>query len=281
MSTATISNDMFAQIKGALTQSSNNNSKFREILKLEVGNVYTVRLVPNMSDPAKTFFHYYTYAWNSFATGQFISNVSPQTWGERDPIAEARYTLSKHGTDEEKAKAQKVLRRENWLANVYVVSDPTNRENEGQVKLLRFGKQLYKIIMDAIEGDDADEFGLKIFDLSPKGCNLKIKVERQGDYPTYVSSRFATPSKLGLDDEGVQSVLDGAHDLESVNPVKSYDDLKKVLDEHFHCKSASEEDDVWTPEPAADTKTETEANLDDVDPLDDDKVKKLLEGLDG
>tara|TARA_B100001123_G_scaffold434889_1_gene562278 strand:- start:43 stop:870 length:828 start_codon:yes stop_codon:yes gene_type:complete len=275
---------MFAQIRGALSQSTGGNSKFREIMKLEVGNIYTVRLVPNVTDPAKTFFHYYTYAWNSFATGQFTSNISPQTWGERDPIAEARYSLSKHGTDEEKDKASKVMRRENWLANVYVVSDPTNRDNEGQVKLLRFGKQLYKIIMDAVEGDDADEFGVKIFDLSPAGCSLKIKVERQGDYPTYVSSRFASPSKLDIDDEGVQEVLDSAHDLESVFPVKSYDELKKVLDEHFYCKSSDsndEVDEVWNPEPEKSDDSKSSAKLDDVDPLDDDKVKKLLEGLDG
>ena len=282
MSTSTISNDMFAQIRGALSQNTGGNSKFREILKLEVGNVYTVRIVPNVSDPAKTFFHYYTYAWNSFATGQFTSNISPQTWGERDPIAEARYSLSKHGTDEEKDKASKVMRRENWLANVYVVSDPTNKDNEGKVKLLRFGKQIYKIIMDAVEGDDVDEFGVKIFDLSPKGCSLKIKVERQGDYPTYVSSRFASPSKLGLDEEGLEGVLGMAHDLESVFPVKSYDELKKVLDEHFYCKTSSDEvDESWKPEPVQEDTKKSETNLDDVDPLDDDKVKKLLEGLDG
>lgn len=281
----TISNDMFAQIRGALSQSTGGNSKFREIMKLEVGNIYTVRLVPNLTDPAKTFFHYYTYAWNSFATGQFTSNISPQTWGERDPVAEARYSLSKHGTDEEKDKASKVMRRENWIANVYVVSDPTNRDNEGQVKLLRFGKQLYKIIMDAVEGDDVDEFGAKIFDLSPSGCSLKIKVERQGDYPTYVSSRFASPSKLDVDEDGMQEVLDSAHDLESVFPVKSYDELKKVLDEHFYCKTSdsdSEVNEAWKPksEPESDSSNST-AKLDDVDPLDDDKVKKLLEGLDG
>ena len=139
--------------------------------------------------------------------------------------------------------------------------------------------------MDAVEADDVDEFGAKIFDLSPSGCSLKIKVERQGDYPTYVSSRFASPSKLGIDEDGVQEVLDSAHDLESVFPVKSYDELKKVLDEHFYCKTSdsdSEVDEAWKPksEPESDS-SNSNAKLDDVDPLDDDKVKKLLEGLDG
>jgi hypothetical protein len=62
--------------------------------------------------------------------------------------------------------------------------------------MLRFGKQIHKIVMEAVEGDDSDEFGARIFDLSENGCNFKVKAERQGEYPTYVSSRFASPSKL-------------------------------------------------------------------------------------
>lgn len=287
-----IDNDMFAQIKGALQKSSggNSNSKFREILKLEPGNVYTVRFVPNMEDPSKTFFHYFAHAWESFSTGQYLSHISPQTWGEKDPIAEARFSLSKHGTDDEKAKASKVIRRENWLANIYVVNDPTKPENNGKVKLLRFGKQIHKIVMDAIEGDDADEFGMKIFDLGDKGCNFKIKAERQGDFPTYVSSRFASPSKIdGLDAAAVQTALESTHDLESVYKVKSYDELKGVLDEHFYCRDTSSPspqpagNDLGrsSTEPAENKQPKAESNLDDVDPLDDDKVKQLLEGLDG
>ena len=284
-----INNDMFEQIKGALSSQSGDkkNSIFREILKLEVGNVYTVRFVPNMEAPSKTFFHYYAHAWESFSTGQYMSHISPQTWGEKDPIAEARFSLSKHGNDEEKAKASKVIRRENWLANVYVVNDPTNPENNGKVKLLRFGKQLHKIVMDAIEGDDADEFGMRIFDLSKDGCNFKIKAERQGDFPTYVSSRFASPSKIdGLTDEGIQEAYSSTHDLETIHPVKSYDELKKVLDEHFYCREAVESNASQSFSAPAPVNNKQEQkpkaeSLDDVDPLDDDKVKQLLEGRDG
>ena len=280
--TTTFSNDMFAQIKGALSQhTQQTNTKYKDILKLSVGNIYTVRLIPNVVDPSKTFFHYFTHAWESFATGQYISNVSPQTWGDRDPIAETRYSLGKHGTDEEKEKASKVLRRENWLANVYVVNDPSNPENDGQIKLLRFGRQLHKIIMEAVDGDDAADFGPKIFDMSSNGCNFKIKCERQGDFPTYVSSRFAPPSEIpGMTDDRAQELYDNINDLETVFSVKSYDDLKKVLDEHFYCRDSA--DGAWSPEPEVAEKPETKSEapaVENVDPLDDDKVKELLDGL--
>ena len=235
---ATYTNSMFDEIKTALAKTNNQgNTKYRDILKLEVGNIYTVRLVPNIEDPSKTFFRYFSHAWESFSTGQYLSNVSPQTWGEKDPISEAKYSLLKHGSDEEKEKAAKIMRRENWLANVFVVNDPTNPDNNGKVKLLRFGKQIHKIIMEAIEGDDSDEFGAKIFDMSPNGCSFKIKVERQGD-------------------------------------------------EHFYCKDTST-DSVWnseggtTPAPTAASPPSTPStpSTDSIDPLNDDKVKQLLDGL--
>jgi len=278
---------MFDQIKSALNKDQNQNAgKYREIMKLEPGNTYTVRLIPNVEDPSKTFFHYYTTGWESFSTGRYISNISPNTWNEKDPILDARNALSKHGTDEEKEKSKKILRTERWLANVYVVNDPTNPDNNGKVKLVRYGKQIHKIVMDAIEGDDSDDFGAKIFDLSEDGCNLKIKCERQGDYPTYVSSRFAAPSKLtGVDD--VDELYGKAHDLESVFPARSFEELKGVLSEHFYCNSGDEDEDKkdedWAPptSPATTSTSQPETNTvtEDVDPLDDSKVKELLDGL--
>jgi hypothetical protein len=193
----------------------------------------------------------------------------------------------KHGSPEEKAKAEKILRRENWLANVYVVSDPKNPDNNGKVKLLRFGRQIHKIIVEAIEGEDAEDFGPKIFDLSSNGCNFKIKVERQGEYPTYVSSRFAPSSKISeMTDDKLEEVYENAHDLETVFTVRSTEEMKKMLDEHFFCKQSSTVKDVWNPEPTADKSKSKEketvppvADESNIDPLDDDKVKELLDGL--
>ena len=274
----TYTNSMFDKIKSAMDsqKSQGGNSRYKDILKTEVGNVYTVRLIPNVYAPEKTFYNYITHAWESFATGQYISAVSPRQG--KDPIQEAKFSLSKHGTDEEKDRANKIMRRQNWLVNVYVVNDPVHPENNGKVKLLRYGKQLDKIINDAISGEDADEFGARIFDLSENGCNFKIKVERQGDFPTYVSSRFASPSPIdGLSESDVSSILEDATDLETVFPVKSYDELKEVLNEHFYCKSSEP-----VPSKPAPVKAETETVEQppvSSDPLDDDKVKELLDGL--
>jgi hypothetical protein len=282
-------NSMFESIKEALANDKqSSNEGWRQIMKTEKGKMYTVRLLPNVENPAKTFFHYYSHAWESFQTGQFINAFSPTTFQERDPIADYRFKAMRHGTADEQVKIEAIKRREQWMVNVYVESDPTNPENEGKVKILRYGRQLNKIIMDAIEGDDADQFGMKVFDPSASGSSLRIKVEEQGGYPTYVASKFLMPSEAkGLDPDEAYSNL---HDLEAVNEVKSSVELQSLLDEHFHCippgsstpggttatpqtKKVVEEEDDDIP---FDSKSE---DLDE-DPLDDDVVKELLAGLD-
>jgi len=241
---------MFESIKGALASSSEGKSKFSEIMQTKPGNTYTVRLLPDSKSPADTFFHYYNMGWNSFATGQYVQALSPQTFGDRCPINEERFRLSRTGTDEEKEKASALRRTEKWLVNVYVVDDPTNPENNGKVKMLRYGKQIQKIITEAIEGEDAAEFGARIFDLGDEGVNFKIKCEQQGDYPTYVSSRFTSAGKLNLTEDQQKEIYAQTHTLKETFPVKSAEELTEMLNEHFHCKA---NEPVATPVAAGDT----------------------------
>ena len=235
-----ITSSMFDSIKSALaTDNESNKSGYADILKTPVGNTFTVRLLPDGKNPQNTFFHYFQHGWNSFATGQYTSALSLQTFGERDPIAEERYKILRTGSEEEKEKAKAIMRSEKWLVNVYVVNDPVNPENNGKVKILRYGKQIHNIIMDAIEGEDAADLGPRIFDLGPNGTNFRVKVEKQGDYPTYVSSKFAMPSAIdGVNDNNMQSIYDGTIDLTSVFTAKSPEDLKVMLDDHFYCNES-------------------------------------------
>lgn len=278
-----INNNIFQSIKSALAQ-GNNDSGLSNILRTEVGNTYTVRLLP-AKDPKNTFFHFYTHGWTSYATGKYVAATSPQTFGERDPISEERFRVLRSGTDAEKEKIKTIGRSEKWLVNVLVINDPVNAENNGQVKLLRYGKQLQKIILDAIEGEDADELGARIFDLGPQGVNLKIKVEKQGDYPSYVSSKFSMPANIAdMDDAKGKKTYESVYDLTKVFTIKSYDELKAMLNEHFYCNVVKDEVDVITPDatkpspvyvpkPAAVITTTTNTT-------NDDEINSLLKELD-
>ena len=264
---AAYNQEMFAKISEAMKSNNPQQSNVGNILRMKAGNTYTVRLLPNVKSPNKTLFHYYSHGWNSLSTGQYVSAISPGTWGERDPIDEAKFRLAKHGSEQEKEDSKMLTRRENWLINVYVVSDPTDGENNGKVKILRFGKQLHKIIMSAIEGEDSDEFGSRVFDLSENGCSLKIKVEEQGGYSTYVSSRFASPQKIpGLvDDSSMNDIYNNVYDLETVFTVKSYEELKDMLNEHFFCCESGEENSSNVEESIAPKSVNTKTVVEDDD----------------
>lgn len=281
-----ITSSMFDSIKSALAADNDNNkSAIGDILKTPPGNTFTVRLLPFAKDPSKTFFHYYQHGWNSFATGQYTSAISLQTFGERDPIAEERYKILRTGSEEEKEKAKAIVRSEKWLVNVYVVNDPVNPENNGKVKMLRYGKQIHNIITDAIEGEDAAELGPRIFDLGPNGVNFRVKVEKQGDFPTYVSSKFGMPSAIdNLDEDRHNTIYENVFELSSVFSVKSATELKTMMDEHYYVRDASADNNVVenvvvnTPIESAPIATPvTETKKDDNE---DEVLKELLEGLD-
>lgn len=225
--------NLFESIKDALTKKTNTESSFKDFLKLEMGKNYVVRLIPNTAAPERTFFHYYHHLWKSVVTNQNISFLCPQTYGEKCPVEEYRSKIYRTNNEAEIKKIQPIRRNENWLANVFVIKDPTNPENQGQIKILRFGKQLNKIITDAISGDDSEEFGSRIFDFSKNGCNLRIKVEENdGGYPTYVSSKFTSPCEVdGLDNP--DEVYSNFKPLDTIFEHKSYEDLKRLLDVHF------------------------------------------------
>jgi hypothetical protein len=253
---------MFQSIKDALvSDSKQNNNNYNEIMSCRPGNTYTVRLLPYTPNPGKTFFHYYNHGWVSYATGQYVQNLSPQTFGERDPIAEERYKVLRTGNEEEKERMQAVKRLEKWLVNVYVIDDPTKPDNNGKVKMLRYGKQLHKIITEAIEGEDAEEFGPRIFDLGSEGVSLKIKVEDQGGYPTYVSSRFTTAGKIEVSEDEQKKLYDNVFNLEEVFTLKSYDELKQMLNEHYYCKVEEEEVVAVNTQPVTNTVSEPVASV--------------------
>jgi hypothetical protein len=273
---------MFQSIKDALASSDNKGSAtFNEIMQTRPGNTYTVRLLPYAKDPGKSFFHYYNHGWVSYATGQYVQTLSPQTFGDRDPIAEERFRVLRTGTDEEKEKMSAIRRLEKWLVNVYVVDDPSNPENNGKVKLLRYGKQLQKIITEAIEGEDAEEFGARIFDLGEEGVSFKIKVEQQGDYPTYVSSRFTTAGKINLSEDEQKDVYDNVFDLSEVFTLKTFDELKEMLNEHYYCKTEDTSDNTPTvPDQPAPTEPEPELATATVDSGSvEDDIDDLLKDL--
>lgn len=269
--TTKYNSNLFDSLKDALsTKENTSENSFKDFLKFEPDKTYLIRLLPNLENIKGTRFHYYQHVFKSNVNGKYVSVLCPHTYGEKCPIDEYRSKVYAAKNEVLIDQSKPLKRTEKWLYNAYVIKDPTNPENQGQVKIVNAGTQLHKIIQNAIDGDDAEEFGAdKIFNLSPTGCNLKVKVEKNdGGYPTYVSSKFTSPSEIeGLDD--IDEVYNQFKSLDTIFQQKSYEEIKKLLDVHFFGKdettSTSEsididdEDDsdevVETVKPVADTAT--------------------------
>lgn len=304
---------MFDAIKQSLSseKKGGGNGLFKEILKFQAGNTYLVRLVPYKSAPKDTIFHYYNHGWNSIATGQYVTAVCPTTFGETCPIDAYYLKTYRKGTESEKEASRVLSRKENWMVNVYVISDPTNPENEGKVKILRYGAELDKIITSALEGDDVKEVGVeRAFDVL-NGCTLRIKCENRTEkgrskMVTYASSRFLSASVLELEEEDLEKIYDNTHDLRTVNKRSTAAEMQRLLDEHFFgltTGSAPEEEeseDVYTPPPtpkqpakavvssildnedvpvAVKPAKQTKAVVNETDESTDEALKKLLADL--
>jgi hypothetical protein len=164
--------------------------------------------------------------------GWYIEN-SLTTLGQKDPVSEYNSTLWNSGIEANKEIARKQKRRLTYIANILVVSDPKHPENEGQIKLFKFGKKIFDKITEAMNPEFADETPVNPFDFWD-GANFKLKIRNVEGYRNYDKSEFDSPSALfGGDDEKLEQLWKKEYSLkEFLDPknFKSFDTLKAKLD---------------------------------------------------
>ena len=154
------------------------------------------------------------------------------TKNQQCPVCEHNSALWNSGIEANKEIVRKQKRKLNYIANVYIVSDPANKENEGQVKLFKFGKKIFDKITEAMNPQFEDEQAINPFDLW-KGANFKLKIRKVEGYQNYDKSEFDSPAPLLDDDSKLELIWKKEFSLQeqiSDSKFKSYDDLKKRLD---------------------------------------------------
>jgi len=157
------------------------------------------------------------------------------TVNQNCPVCEANSTLWNSGIEANKNIARDRKRKLSYIANVLIVSDPSNKENEGQIKLFKFGKKIFDKITEAMNPDPAfaDEKPMNPFDMW-EGANFKLKIRKVDGYQNYDKSEFESPSALfDGDDDKLEELWKKEHSLkEFVDPkqFKSYEKLKERLD---------------------------------------------------
>ena len=163
--------------------------------------------------------------------GWYIEN-SLTTLGQKDPVSEYNTSLWNSGIEANKDIARKQKRRLTYISNVYIVKDPSNPENEGTVRLFKYGKKIFDKVNDMMNPSFEDETPVNPFDLW-EGANFKMKIRKVDGFSNYDKSEFDNPAPLLEDDDKMEEVWKTQHSLQEFlapDNFKSYNDLKVKLD---------------------------------------------------
>ena len=201
------------------TQQSNSYEDDR-IWKCErdkSGNGYAViRFLPPSESENTPWVRMFSHGFQGGGGGWYIEN-SLTTLNQKDPVSDYNTILWNNGTEAGKEQARKQKRRLNYFSNIYVIEDPSNPQNNGQVRLFKYGKKIFDKINDLMNPEFKDEIPINPFDLWG-GANFKIKIRMVDGFVNYDKSEFDPIAPLAGSDEELQSVWEKQYLLNDFPP---------------------------------------------------------------
>lgn len=162
--------------------------------------------------------------------GWYIENC-PTTIGGKCPACEHNTVLWNSGVEANKEIVRKQKRRLAYVSNILVISDPNRPENEGTVRLYRYGKKIFDKIQEAMKPEFDDETAINPFDFW-EGANMKLKIRDVDDFRNYDKSGFEAPSPVADSDKEIEKIWKAEHSLTEIaspDKFKSYAELKEKL----------------------------------------------------
>jgi len=202
----------------------------------KAGNGYAViRFLPGKEENGTPWVRYWDHAFKG-PTGQWYIEKSLTSLGQNDPLSELNMKMWNSGDESQKKIVSSRKRTLRYVANVLVISDQQNPQNEGQVKLYRFGAKIFDKIKAAMQPQFPDEKPINPFDMW-EGADFVIKISSEmvmgKPLPKYDASYFKGASALlGGDEAKLEVLYDKQHALgEWVDPAnyKTYDQLNARL----------------------------------------------------
>jgi len=195
------------------------------------GNGYAVfRFLPAVKNEDLPWARLWSHAFQG-PGGWYIEN-SLTTLNKKDPVSESNSLLWNSGVDADKEIARKRKRKLSYIANVLIINDAKHPENEGQVKLFKFGKKIFDKITEAMKPEFEDEKPINPFDFW-EGANFKLKIRKVDGYWNYDKSEFDSASAIADNDEAIEEIWNKQYALKpflAPENFKSYDELKSKLD---------------------------------------------------
>ncbi len=196
----------------------------------KTGNGFAViRFLPSPEGEEIPWAKMYSHAFQG-PGGWYIEN-SLTTNGKKDPVSDHNRELWNSGNESDKDIVRRQKRKLSYYANIYVVKDQSNPDNEGKVFLYKFGKKIFDKVMEAMQPEFEDETPINPFDFW-QGANFKLKIVKKDGFWNYDKSEFDKVSPLLDDDDALEALWKSEYsltDLVASDKFKSYDDLEKRL----------------------------------------------------
>ena len=249
-------NDIINKITTGKIEKRENASK--DYLKTDIiGNTITGRFVPDFKTMVKTnkfgampFTHHH-HGWKSLLDGNGLFFMCANNYGERCPICTQSIKMWRSNEPLTMTKSEAIRKRTNHIVNFYVINNPAKPEDNGKIKLLKFGKQIYDKYIMATEGEDKEFYGDNIWRLDSTGCNFRIKCEatagnpkkakKEGEvYPTYNNSSFLPASAIeGMTEDKIKAIYDTTFEIPLAFKRHTVKELQAELEKHFLINDAS------------------------------------------
>ena len=250
----------------------------------KTGNGYAVlRFLPAVKDEDLPWVKMWSHAFQG-PGGWYIEN-SLTTMNQKDPVSEENSRLWNSGIEADKEIARKRKRKLSYYANVLIVSDPKHPENEGQVKLFKFGKKIFDKITDKMQPQFEDEKPINPFDFW-EGADFKLKIRKVDGFWNYDKSEFDSPKPIADNDESIEGIWTKQYPLKpflEASNFKSYDELKSKLDKVLTgSRSTGTVEDMVTPPSISETpdvSPEAVAGSSSNDSVDDDETLSYFSKL--
>ena len=241
------------------------------------GNGYAVfRFLPAVKDEDLPWARLWSHAFQG-PGGWYIEN-SLTTMNKKDPVSESNSLLWNSGVDADKEIARKRKRKLSYIANVLIINDAKHPENEGQIKLFKFGKKIFDKITEAMKPEFEDEKPINPFDFW-EGANFKLKIRKVDGFWNYDKSEFDSSSAIADNDESIEEIWNKQFPLKpflAPENFKSYDELKAKLDKVLTGSGNSgTAEDVAIPPVTEAVAPVVQETVDTSSPVDDDSDETL------
>jgi len=246
--------EVLAKLKAASEKQSSGGSSSREVDARQWRPIFdkergigsaVIRFLPAVEGEDLPWAKLIKHAFKG-PTGKWYIENSLRTIDKSDPVALLNARLWNSGVDSDKDQAKLQKQKIEYYTNVLVIKDPANPENEGKVKIYRFGPMIFGMIQEKMFPKFEEDTPLNPFDpWDGANFNIKMVAKQVGKdvVPNYEKSVFGEPAAMcGGDDDAIDKVYSQCYALSEFSApavFKTEDELKRKLFDVLGAKTGS------------------------------------------